>query len=142
MRRAFQILGLSGLVVTGLASPRAFGKDLDEGTQADPHHNTEEPKEAEQPAPVIEPSGATGTPAETTLAPPPSAVIPPSVAPKFGDMTVSGYFRGGFGASNQKGRMTCFQLSNPQGLIVEVSARQRVRGVVRDALHDGGVRRG
>ena len=31
--------------------------------------------------------------------------------------------------------MTCFQLGNPSGLILEVPARQRVRGLVRDALH-------
>ena len=31
-------------------------------------------------------------------------------------MTVSGYFRGGFGASSQKGRMTCFQLALPGNL--------------------------
>jgi maltoporin len=116
MRRAFQVLGLSGLLVTGLASTQAFGKDLDEGTEADTHHNTEEPKEAEQPAPVIEPSAATGTTTDTAMAPA-SAPVPFIARPKFGDVTVSGYFRGGFGASNQKGRMTCFSLPNPQGLV-------------------------
>ena len=30
---------------------------------------------------------------------------------------MSGYFRGGFGASSQKGRMTCFSLANPSGLV-------------------------
>jgi maltoporin len=34
-----------------------------------------------------------------------------------GDISVSGYLRGGFGASNQKGRMTCFQLAIPGGLV-------------------------
>jgi len=32
---------------------------------------------------------------------------------------MSGYFRGGFGASNQKGRMTCFQLAIPGGLVAK-----------------------
>ncbi len=36
--------------------------------------------------------------------------------------------------------MTCFALANPAGLVVQVQARQRVRGLVRDALHDGDVR--
>jgi maltoporin len=34
-----------------------------------------------------------------------------------GDLSVSGYLRGGFGASNRKGRMTCFQLATPGGLV-------------------------
>jgi maltoporin len=37
--------------------------------------------------------------------------------PKIGDTTTHGYFRGGFGASNQKGRMTCFQLALEGGLL-------------------------
>ena len=48
---------------------------------------------------------------------PPSAEVPPPAKPKFGDLSISGYFRGGFGASNQKGRMTCFALANPAGLV-------------------------
>jgi maltoporin len=60
---------------------------------------------------------------------PPSAPAPEAVAvpipsgaagavhPKLGDISVSGYLRGGFGASNQKGRMTCFQLAVPGGLV-------------------------
>ncbi len=39
--------------------------------------------------------------------------------PKLGDTKLSGYFRGGFGASNQKGRMTCFALANPAGLVAK-----------------------
>lgn len=35
--------------------------------------------------------------------------------PKVGDVSVSGYLRGGFGASNQKGRMTCFKLRDIPG---------------------------
>lgn len=43
----------------------------------------------------------------------------PAVKPKFGDTTLSGYLRGGFGASNQKGRMTCFALQIPGGLFAK-----------------------
>src|SRR5215831_5556023 len=41
------------------------------------------------------------------------------VTPKFGDTSLSGYIRGGFGASNQKGRMTCFALPIPGGLFAK-----------------------
>jgi len=105
MQRAVLLLGLSGLFATGFPSTHAFAQ---ESTDADAQHNTEEPKAAEQPAPVL-------TPAPAVVAPAPAAVPPP--APKFGDLSVTGYFRGGFGASNRKGRMTCFALANPAGLI-------------------------
>jgi maltoporin len=49
--------------------------------------------------------------------PPADAVAAPPTKPKFGETSVNGYFRGGFGASNQEGRQTCFQLANPQGLL-------------------------
>ena len=116
MQRALQVLGLSGLFVVGFASRQARGQEPTEAeppanTDADSAHNTEEPKEAEKPAPVFAPSATTPPPAAV----PPAA--PPPKAPKFGDMTVSGYFRGGFGASNQKGRMTCFSITNPAGLV-------------------------
>jgi maltoporin len=71
----------------------------------DTRHNTEEPKAAEQPPPVL-------TPAPVVAAP-----IAPPAGPKFGDLSVTGYFRGGFGASSQKGRMVCFSLANPAGLV-------------------------
>ena len=111
---------LSALFVAGLASRRASAQDSSDDdrtheTDADTHHNTEEPKSAEQPAPVIE-SGASTATAPAGAVAPPSATVPPAAKPKFGDISVSGYFRGGFGASNQRGRMTCFQLSNPSGL--------------------------
>jgi maltoporin len=100
MRRVLLFLGLCGVVAWGLLTSEAFAQDSEE---TDTQHNTEQPKAAEQPAPVLTP------------APP---VAPAAVpGPKFGDLTVSGYFRGGFGASNQKGRMTCFALANPAGLI-------------------------
>ena len=118
MRRALQVLGLSGFLLTGFVSTHAFAEEPTDApdTDADSHHNTEEPKQAEQPAPVLEPGAATGTPTAAPLAPPPAAV-PPVAKPKFGDVSVTGYFRGGFGAGNQKGRMTCFQLALPGGLL-------------------------
>jgi len=72
--------------------------------EEDGPHNSEEPKEVEQPAPVLP-------------AAPASEVAAPVAKPKFGDLSTSGYFRGGYGASTLKGRQTCFQLPNPQGLL-------------------------
>ena len=99
MQRVLQLIGLSGLLVTGLVSTQAFAAET---TDADDQQPTEEPK-AGQPAPVA--------PAATEVAPV-SAAIAPAAKPKIGDMTVQGYFRGGFGANvQQKGRQTCFQLN-------------------------------
>ena len=64
----------------------------------------------------MEPGAVKSTPAEAAIAPA-SPTTPPVAKPKFGDLSVSGYLRGGFGASNQKGRMTCFALANPAGLV-------------------------
>src|SRR6185436_20320805 len=96
---------LSGLVV-GIASANAFA-DEPTDTETDSRHNTEEPKEAEQPVPVL-------TPAPTVVAP--ATVVAQPAAPKFGDLTTSGYLRGSFGASNRRGRMTCFRLALPGGM--------------------------
>jgi maltoporin len=103
MRRRRQLLGLSALFVSGILSMPAFAQGLTDAEE-DPRQSTEKPKEAEQPTAVL--------PAEPV--PPPAApvvVAPPK--PKFGDVSVSGYFRGSFGASNLKGRMTCFSLALP-----------------------------
>jgi maltoporin len=97
-----------------------------EGADADTHHNTEEPKQAEQPAPIVEPSAASGPPAAQAIAPA-SATIPPPARPKVGNISVSGYLRGGFGAIMPEqsggmkvgGRMTCFSLPNPQALVAK-----------------------
>jgi maltoporin len=132
MGRALRVLALSGLFVIVVGSTPAFAAeptedDATHDTQADTHHNTEEPKEGEQPVPVIEPGAATGTPAAEAIAPP-SATIPPPAKPKVGDLSITGYFRGGFGAVQQEssgpgmtvgGRMTCFSLSNPAGLVAK-----------------------
>ena len=96
MRRA-----LTAAVVLSLAWTPAFAQESETDTQ----HNTEEPREAVPPAAV---------------APPPvtvSAAAVTAAKPRVGDVSLSGYFRGGFGASNQKGRMTCFALANPSGLV-------------------------
>ncbi len=87
MRRALLTVAL----VSSVASTPAFAQEGD----ADTEHNTQEPKEAQ----------------------PPAAAAMPAAKPKVGDVSVSGYFRGGFGGSNQKGRMTCFSLANPSGLV-------------------------
>jgi maltoporin len=113
-RRALTVLGLAGVAVAGFGSRPAWAQepvepDVPANTAADSEHNTEEPKEAEKPAPVFTPAATAPPPFVPPAAPPPRA--------KFGDMTISGYFRGGFGASNQKGRMTCFSISNPAGLV-------------------------
>ncbi len=144
MGRALRVLRLSGLFAIGLASTDAFAgqpgdDDSTHDTQADAQHNTEEPKEAEQPAPILEPSASTATaPAAAVAAPP--ATVPPVAKPKVGDLSITGYFRGGFGAVVQEtlpptggmpgdptymptmtvgGRMTCFSLSNPAGLVAK-----------------------
>ena len=102
-----RVIQLSGLFVTVLLSAQAFAEDpLD--PDADPRSSTEAPQQAEQPLPVLTPAAAVGVPGAAVVAP---------AKPKFGDLSVSGYFRGGFGASQQRGRMTCFALANPGGII-------------------------
>jgi maltoporin len=99
MRRLLRITGLTGFCVLGVLSTRALAQAP---AGAEPNE-TEAPKEAVPPPAVIS-------------AEPPAAAAPPAKA-KVGDVSMSGYFRGGFGASNQKGRMTCFALTNPAGLV-------------------------
>jgi maltoporin len=143
MRRALQGLGLAGLLTIGFASTRALAEepteaDAQQGTEADTHHNTTEPKQAVQPAPVIEPSAATGTPTGQAIAPAPTT-LPAPAPPKVGNITVTGYLRGGFGGLVHEvgpaqgnpgdpmylppeyvgGRQTCFSLANPQGLVAK-----------------------
>jgi len=110
MRRTLQIIAFTSLFVIGGATGAAWAQEPDAApnTEADAEHNTEQPKEAETPAPVF-------APAATTPLPPAAPPVPPG--PKFGDLTVTGYFRGAFGGSNQKGRMTCFSIANPAGLV-------------------------
>jgi maltoporin len=103
MRRAVTSSALAALLLAGvLLSAPASAQD--EPPEDDSRHNTGQPKQAEQPVPVL-------TPVEP--APPPAEAPPPK--PKFGDLTTSGYLRGSFGASNHKGRMTCFKLRDIPG---------------------------
>lgn len=96
-----------GFLVIASASSHAFAQD---DTDTDTADAKPEPAAAPTPAPAAE-------------APAPAAVehvAPPAEAPpkaKFGDTTTHGYFRGGFGASNQKGRQTCFSLALEGGLL-------------------------
>jgi maltoporin len=105
--RVLQLLGLSGVLTASFLSSNAFaGKASDAAPAPAPQHNTEEPKIAEQSA------GVSPTAAAATV-----AAAAPVVKPKIGDVSVSGYLRGGFGASNQKGRQTCFALPIPGELV-------------------------
>jgi maltoporin len=110
MRRAFQSFALTGLSVSAVLSTHAFAA---EPTDADAQHSTEAPaeapREAEPPPPALAPTAAAVAPA--------ASVSASAARPKFGDISTSGYLRGSFGASNQKGRMTCFQLAIPGGLL-------------------------
>jgi maltoporin len=102
MRRILKVTGLTGFLVLGALPSRAVAQ---EPAGADNRNDTEAPKESLPPPAII--------PAE-----PPAAVnAAPPAKPKVGDVSLSGYFRGGFGASSQKGRMTCFALANPAGLV-------------------------
>jgi len=124
MRRALQGMGLSALLLTSALSADASAQEPGEsnaqqGQEADTTNNTEEPKQAAQPPAVLEP-GAT----KISVAP---SAEPRTGPPKAGDLSVSGYFRGGFGAMIQQtsgdtkvgGRMTCFSISNPAGLVAK-----------------------
>jgi len=100
-RRQLPLLGLSALLL--LLSVPALAQGLTDAPE-DPRQSTEKPKEAAEPTAVL--------PSEP-VAPPAAPVVVAPARPKFGDVAVSGYFRGNFGASNQKGRMTCFSLALP-----------------------------
>jgi len=105
-RRVRRSWGLCGLLMTGALAGSAFAEEPKE-TDAGSQHSTEEQAPADQATPVLKavPPAAS----EATAA-------APAARPKVGDISTSGYFRGSFGASNQKGRMTCFKLALPGGL--------------------------
>ncbi|HEY8925331.1 MAG TPA: carbohydrate porin [Polyangia bacterium] len=90
-----------------LLGSTAFAQDDAKETDAGSQHSTEERPPADQPTPVLQ---AVPQPA------PDATAAAPASRPKVGDISTSGYFRGSFGASNQKGRMTCFKLALPGGL--------------------------
>jgi maltoporin len=129
------VVGLSGLLVTSVAAravAQDVGEDVAPDTQTDPRHNTEQPKEAEHPAPIHEATGQSEPTAVQPVAPPPPTTLPVA-RPKVGDLSITGYFRGGFGGIVQEsapatasfpaakvgGRMTCFSLTNPAGLVAK-----------------------
>jgi maltoporin len=107
MRRLLQLLALSGLLGTASLSTAAFAQEPAE-TDAAPDA-----------AANSDASTAKAQPAAAAPAPAPPAAAPVDEAPrpKIGDTTTQGYFRGGFGASSQKGRQTCFQLALKDGLL-------------------------
>jgi maltoporin len=98
------------MLLAGFLSTRAFAQ---EPAQA----GTQQPTSEATAAPALTPPAAAATavaPAGAAAAVAPSAPAP-APTPKFGDVSTSGYFRGGFGGSSQKGRMTCFGLSSING---------------------------
>lgn len=113
MRQA-NSFALLTLLVAGLISNHAWAQAPNDEDEEDTAHNTEAPKEAQQAPPAV-----AVKPAEPVAeAPMPAAeAATPVDKPKLGDTTVTGYLRGSFGASNQQGRMTCFALATPGGLV-------------------------
>src|ERR1041384_4785532 len=108
MRRVLQLVALSGLFVTAFVSTAAFAQEP-AGSDA----SADGPSNADASTPKAEPVAAAPGPAPTP-APAPADEAP---RPKIGDTTTQGYFRGGFGASSQKGRQTCFQLALNGGIL-------------------------
>jgi maltoporin len=104
MRRVALVLGLSGLLAASFVSRCAFA---------------DEPLDAPARQPAIDASAEETASVEVAgaVAAPTAAAVAPAATPKVGDLSVHGYFRGGFGASNQKGRMTCFKLALEGGLL-------------------------
>jgi maltoporin len=118
--------------MTASLSSRAFAQ---ESTDTDAETPTSEPKEAEEAAHPAPQGPAVLPPREAEKAAPATVPEEPAVAaapkPKFGDLTLSGYLRAGFGGAlyqkespgstrgpeTQKGRMTCFSLAIPGGLV-------------------------
>jgi maltoporin len=111
MRHA-NLFALLALLAAGLVSNQALAQTPSDD-DVDPEHNTEEPKEAVK----ATPEEAKPAPALVEAREPAVEAAEPAAKPKFGDTTVTGYLRGSFGASNQKGRMTCFSLALPGGLV-------------------------
>lgn len=113
MRRVLQLSELSVFLVTLFVSTHAFAQ---EPSNQDPAKaNAPAPGEEAEPQAPVAPA-ATVLPAAAVVAPAPSAVVAPAGKPKVGDISTSGYFRGGWGGNvHQKGRMTCFALSTISG---------------------------
>jgi maltoporin len=106
MRRLLQLLALSGLLGTASLSTAAFAQEPAETDAAPDAAANSDASTAK-----AEPAAAAPAPA-----PPAAAPVDEAPRPKIGDTTTQGYFRGGFGASSQKGRQTCFGLALNGGL--------------------------
>lgn len=109
MRRALRLSGLSALLLTGFLSTHALAQEPADDTAPEPAAETKTEPAAAAAVAVAEPAAAPTEPA--------TAVEAPKPKPKFGDLATRGYFRGGFGASNQKGRQTCFSLALAGGTL-------------------------
>src|SRR5512133_26183 len=76
------------------------------------------PAPATPPTTGVAAAGADAAPPPPAAAPPPPAAAPAAAPvdalaepkPVVGDVSLHGYFRGGYGLSSEKGRMTCFQV--------------------------------
>jgi maltoporin len=114
--RHLNSFGAFAILLAGLSARPAFAQDPDDD---DTEQETDAPKEAEKMAPKAADAAAPAAPTPTPVPDVQAAVEPetaPTTKPKFGDTAISGYLRGSFGASNQKGRMTCFSLALPGAL--------------------------
>ena len=140
MRRAYSI-GAIGHLGDGLRVDHAFAQEPNDDDDADPQHDTEEPKEAEQPAQRLKPSGATRNRRSKRAAPGRRHAAAAAVAkPKFGDTTVTRLLPRRLRREQPKGSHDLLLARPARRAGLQVPARQRVRGLVRDALHDGRVR--
>jgi maltoporin len=147
MRRPMNALSRAAGLTLALAAAPALAQDPTpadaESAERDAGTETPEPAPAPEPDPARQPEPE---PRRVATAPP-AAVDPATARPKVGDTVFSGYFRGGFGASNHKGRMTCFSLANPAGLVskyrlgneCEVWAESQLSTVVYADDEDGSV---
>jgi maltoporin len=100
-------------LVWGFSSTPAFAQEANDDDDA--QHETEEPEEARKAQETKEVKRGAATPAAELSHQVEPAAVPPA-KPKFGETAITGYLRGGFGASSQKGRMTCFSLALPGAL--------------------------
>ncbi|HYQ01919.1 MAG TPA: carbohydrate porin [Polyangiaceae bacterium] len=114
--RSVYLFGVLAILFASFGARPAFAQTPDDDD--DSEHETEEPKEAEKMAPKAADAAAPASPAAPTpdASPPADPGPAPITKPKFGDTNITGYLRGSFGASNQKGRMTCFSLALPGAL--------------------------
>lgn len=110
MRRALQSLTLLGLLLLGVVPRQALAQDAD----ADAEKADDSAAAPSEPAASAAPAKAEPAPEQAhaaAAADTEGKALAAAGKPKFGDVSTRGYFRGGFGGSNQKGRQTCFSLA-------------------------------